>query len=143
MMGRILAVDPGDKRIGLAVSDPTGTIANPLQVILHVARAVDAEAIVKIAAGQEAVCIVVGMPLGEMGEMGPQARHAARLADAIRLLTNLPVELWDESGSTQMAQQARRAMGVSKRKRAGHMDDLAATVILQSYLDAHSSSSLF
>ncbi len=133
---RILAVDPGDKRIGIAISDPTGTIANPLTVLKHTARAQDAAAIVALAVEHAAVRIVVGAALDAEGQETPQSRHAARLAEAIREQTGLPVELWDESGSTQTARAARIAMGVSRRRRRGHMDDLAAAVILQDYLDA-------
>ncbi len=135
---RILAVDPGGKRIGLALSDPTGTIANPLAVLKHLSRPVDAAAIAQLALENQAQLIVVGQALDDEGLPTPQGRSAARLAEAIRLQTNLAVELWDESGSTQAAQQARLAMGATRRKRAGHLDDLAATFILQSYLDAHS-----
>lgn len=136
MNGRVLAVDPGLKRIGLALSDPTGTIANPLQVIQHISRAVDAAAIAQIAAEHEAMLIVVGQPLDEESLPNtPEARHAARLAQAIQEQTSIPVQLWDESGSTKAAQFARRAMGANRRKRAGHLDDLAAAVILQSFLD--------
>ncbi len=134
---RILAIDPGEKRLGLAISDPTGTISNPLTVIKHVARRVDAAVIAQLARDQEVSLIVVGEALGDEGEATSQSRRAVRFAEAIRLQTSLPVELWDESGSTQTAREARIAMGVSRRKRRGHMDDLAATVILQTYLDAH------
>lgn len=132
---RILAVDPGEKRLGIAISDPTGTIANPLTVIKHVARAVDAAAIVQLAVEHEAGQIIIGEALDDEGQSTPQSRHAERLAEAIRAQTSLPVELWDESGSTQAARSARLAMGVSRRKRSGHLDDLAATYILQTYLD--------
>ena len=134
---RTLAVDPGEKHLGLAISDPTGTIANPMTVIKHVARRVDAAVIAQLARDQEVSLIVVGEALGDEGEATSQSRRAVRFAEAIRLQTSLPVELWDESGSTQTAREARIAMGVSRRKRRGHMDDLAATVILQTYLDAH------
>jgi putative Holliday junction resolvase len=134
---RILAVDPGEKRLGVAISDPTGTIANPLTVINHVARAVDAAAIAGLALDHQAGLIVIGQALGDDGEPTPQSRRAVRFAEAVRLQTSLPIKLWDESGSTQAAREARFAMGVSRRKRRGHMDDLAATVILQSYLDTH------
>jgi putative Holliday junction resolvase len=137
MSGRVLGVDPGDKRIGLAVSDLTGTIARGLTVVNHVARAVDAATIAQIAAEQGAVKIVVGQALDDEGQVGPAARKAVRLAEAIRLQTDLPVEMWDESGSTQAAQQTRIVMGVSRKKRSGHLDDLAAAVTLQSYLEAH------
>ncbi len=135
--GRILAVDLGEKRLGIAISDPTGTIASPLQVLMHVSRAVDAATIAQLAGEHGAVRIIVGQALDEEGNLTPQARHAERLAQAIREQTTLPVELWDESGSTQAARSARIAMGVSRRKRSGHLDDIAATVILQTYLDAH------
>jgi putative holliday junction resolvase len=140
MSGRILAVDPGEKRIGLAVSDPTGTIAGPYKVILHVARQLDAAQIAAEAADLGAVRIVVGQALDDDGRPTPEGRKAGRLAEAIASQISLPVELWDESFSTQTARQTRIAMGVSRSKRSGHMDDLAATVILQGYLDAHSSS---
>jgi putative holliday junction resolvase len=136
--GRVLAVDPGDQRIGLAISDLSGTIANPLRVIQHVARIVDAALISQIAEEQGAVLIIVGQPLDDEGDIGPAARKAGRLAEAIRQQTDLPVEMWDESLSTQEAVQARRAMGARREKRSGHLDELAATVLLQSYLDAHS-----
>jgi len=135
---RILAVDPGEKRIGIALSDPTATIANPLTVIQHVSRALDAAAIAQTALENQAGLIVVGQALDADGGSTPQSRRAARLAAAIRSQTDLPVVLWDESGSTQAARAARLAMGVPRRKRRGHLDDLAATVILQSYLDAQS-----
>jgi putative Holliday junction resolvase len=134
---RILGVDPGEKRIGLAISDPTATIASPLTVIKHTARTVDAALIAQHAEEQGAVRIVVGQALDIDGLPTPQGRRAARLAEAVRMQTNIPVVLWDESGSTQAAQRARVEMGVSRRKRRGHMDDLAAAVILQSYLDAN------
>jgi putative Holliday junction resolvase len=133
---RVLAVDPGEKRLGIALSDPTGTIANPLTVLKHVARPIDAAAIAELAAQNEAGLIVVGQALDDENLPTPQSRNAERLAEAIRTQTELPVVLWDESGSTQTARQARIQMGVSRRKRAGHMDDLAAAVILQTYLDA-------
>jgi putative holliday junction resolvase len=137
MSGRILCVDPGDARIGIAISDPTGTIANPLTVIQHISRVIDAAGVATLAQEHGAVLIVVGQPLDWDGTVGPAARKSARTAEAIRLQTNLPVELWDESGSTQQAREARQAMGVKRSKRSGHLDELAATIILQSYLDAH------
>jgi putative Holliday junction resolvase len=136
---RILAVDPGEKRIGIAISDPSGTIANPFSVIKHIARPIDAAVIARLALEQEAGLIVVGQALDDENMPTPQSKRAERLAEAIRSQSELPVVLWDESDSTQIARQARIQMGVSRRKRAGHMDDLAAAVILQSYLDAHPS----
>lgn len=139
---RILAVDPGEKRIGLALSDPTATIASPLTVLKHISRPLDAAAIASLAVEHQAGQIVVGQSLDEEGVPTPQGRQAARLAEAIRLQTNIPVVMWDEAGSTQAAREANIAIGASWRSRQrrgrGHLDDLAATVILQTYLDSQS-----
>jgi putative Holliday junction resolvase len=134
---RILAVDPGSVRIGIALSDSTGTIANPLKVIRHVSRAVDAATIIGLAQEHEAVKIVVGQSIDEQGHPTVEGRRAARLAGAIRSQSDLIVELWDEGFSTVEAQQALLAMGSPRRKRQANLDDLAATIILQSFLNAH------
>lgn len=134
----ILAVDPGEKRIGLALSDATGTIANPLQVLLHVSRPLDAASIAQIAADNECSHIIVGQALDMDGKPNLSGRRAARLAAAIRTQTELPVELWQEDFSTQDARQARQTLGARRSKRSGHLDELAATIILQTYLDAQS-----
>ena len=133
---RIMAIDPGEKKLGVALSDPSGTIASPLTVLKHVRRAIDAATIAQLAVEHQAGLIVVGQALDDEGEPTLQSRRAVRLVEAIREQSSLPVVMWDESGSTQAARQARVAMGVTRRQRRGHLDDLAATVILQSYLDA-------
>ena len=138
-MARILAIDPGEKRLGVALSDPTGTIANPLTVIRHISRVVDAATLAALAVEHSVGLIVVGQSLDEYGVPIFEGRRAARLAAAIRAQTDLPVELWDEAFSTRQARAARIALNTSRRKRRGHLDELAATVILQSYLDAHPS----
>jgi putative Holliday junction resolvase len=140
MSRRILAVDPGEKRIGIAVSDPTGTIATPLGIIQHISRLVDAAKIARLASEQDVILIVIGQALNEEGEEGPAARKARRLAEAVQSQTPLPVTLWDESGSTIEARTVRQLMGVKRKKRNSHADELAATVILQSYLDSHSAN---
>lgn len=132
---KVLAVDPGDKRIGLAVSDPTGTLSRPLTVIRHTARENDAKKIVQIAIEECAALIVVGWALDSEGEVGHQARKSERLADVIRTMTSLPIKMWDESGTTQAAIQTRIVMGVSRKKRQGHLDDVAASILLQDFLD--------
>jgi putative Holliday junction resolvase len=133
---RVLAVDPGDKRIGLAISDVSGTIANPLQVIQHKARIRDAALIAQIAGEKDAGLIVVGAALDSDNLPTPRSRKAERLADAIKEQTNARVVLWDEYGSTLTARDALMEMGVSLKKRRGHHDSLAATVILQCFLDS-------
>lgn len=135
---RILAVDPGEKRLGIAISDPTGTIANPLLVIRHVARQIDAATITNLAHEWAAGLIIIGQALDDDGQSTPQSRRAERLAEAIRLQCDIPIILWDESGSTQAARAARIAMRLKRQKRQGHLDELAATYILQTYLDSQS-----
>lgn len=140
---RILAVDPGEKNIGLAISDPTATIANPLAIITHQSRAIDAGQIAQVAGEYQVSRIIVGQALGADNQPTPQSRRAARLMRAIKSQTEIPVELWDESGSTQAAQSARRSLGLKRARRGGHLDDLAATWILQSYLDARQPKPFF
>jgi putative Holliday junction resolvase len=137
MNGRLMGVDPGDKRIGIALSDPTGTIASPFQVLEHISRIIDAAQIGRMAAEQGVIRIVVGQALDDEGEVGPSGRKAQRLAEAIQSQSTVPVELWDESFSTEDARTARLLSGASRRQRKGHMDDLAAAVLLQNYLDVH------
>ena len=134
--GRILGIDPGDKRIGLSISDPTQTIASPLAVIEHQSRTEDAFKIISTAMEQGAVLIILGYPDDLDEEPSFQGRKSIRLRDELTLQGNIPVQFWSEYGSTQEAQSARRKMGVPRAKRAGHLDDLAATVILQSYLNS-------
>lgn len=131
---KVLSVDPGERRIGLAVSDPTGTLARPLCVIMHEVREKDAQKIVQIAQDECADMIVVGWALDLEGEFGHQARKSQRLADVIRAKTDLLVKMWDESGTTQAAVQSRVAMGVIWKKRKDHLDDLAASIMLQEFL---------
>ncbi len=133
---RILAIDHGEKRIGIALSDSTATIASPLKIIQHVSRIIDAAQVAELAMQNEAGLILVGQSFDEDGNPNLAGRRAARFADELRNQTNLPVELWDESFSTQIARSARVELGVSRKKRAGHQDAFAAVVILQSYLEA-------
>jgi putative Holliday junction resolvase len=140
MKGRILAVDPGDKRIGLAVSDPSGLLASPLRVIEHISRVVDAGQIAAVAAEFDVVLVIVGQALNDEGVPTPEGRKAARLAEAIQSQTDRKVLLWDESFSTQTARSIRLAMGAPRSKRRGHMDEIAAAVILQNFLDFSSDS---
>jgi putative Holliday junction resolvase len=132
---RILSIDHGEKRIGVALSDPTATIASPLKVIEHISRAIDAAQVADLAAQNDVGLIIVGQSFDEDGNPNPAGRRAARFADELKNQTNIPVELWDESFSTQDARAARIQLGGSRKKRAGHHDAFAAVVILQSYLE--------
>ena len=134
---RILAVDHGEKHIGLAISDPTAKIASPLRVIKHVSRLMDAAQVANLATENATALIVVGQSCDEEGKPNLAGRRAAKFAEALKEQTQIPVILWDESFSTQDARAVRIEMGVSRRKRGGHMDELAAVMILRSYLDVN------
>ena len=134
---RVLAVDHGEKRIGLAISDPTATIASPLKVIQHVSRLMDAAQVANLAAENDAALIVIGQSYDDEGKPNLAGRRAAKFAAALKEQTQIPVVLWDESFSTQDARSARIEMGVSRKKRLGHIDELAAVMILKSYLEAN------
>lgn len=136
MTKRVLAIDPGDKRIGVAISDESGSIARPLTVIVHTSRMVDAASIAQVAFENGVSRIIVGQALDSENRVTPQGRKSNRLADAIRDQTNIPVLLWDEGNSTQTAKSIRLDMGTKRKKRVGHQDDKAAAVILQDYLDS-------
>lgn len=134
---RILAVDHGEKHIGLAISDPTATIASPLTVLKHTSRLMDAAQVASLAAENGVALIVIGQSYDEEGKPNLAGRRAAKFAEALKGQAQIPVVLWDESFSTQEARAARIEMGVSRKKRAGHLDELAAVMILKSYLEAN------
>lgn len=134
---RILAIDPGEINIGVALSDATGTLARPLQLLKHKSRSEDAKAIALLAARLQADLIIIGQALDVDGQPTFSGRKARRLAGATRTETDIPVELWDESNSTQDSRAARIAQGVGRRKRSGHLDASAAAIILQSYINDH------
>lgn len=132
---RILAIDPGSKRVGLALSDPTATIAQALTTVPAEPVGTLPSRIAKIARDNEAARIVVGLPKRLDGSRGPEARAAQELADAVRKESGLPVELVDERLTTVVAQRSLIAGGVRRAKRRLSVDRVAATLILQAHLD--------
>ena len=129
---RLLAIDLGDKRIGLAVSDPTGTIASPVgHLTRRLGKRPPVGEILDRARELEAEGFVVGLPLDEAGEETERSSEARRVADLLGQRSGLPVRLVDERFTTAAAQRAIRAMGGSTRGRKGDVDALAATVLLQ------------
>jgi putative Holliday junction resolvase len=133
---RVLAVDHGQKNLGLALSNETGSLARPLGVLAHISKLVDAAQVAERAVVLEAGLIIVGVSYDEAGEPNAAGRRAMNFAEILRQQTDLPVELWDESLTTQDARAARIASGAPRKKRAGHLDDVAAAVLLQNYLDS-------
>jgi len=138
---RILCVDPGDKRIGLAISDPTGTLARPLDIIRHTRRQEDAARIAEIAQENEVGKILVGMATKDDGKPNFTGRKALRLAAAIRDECKIEIEMVDETSSTKDAVLSRKKRGLSNPASHGHHDSEAAAVVLQYYLDTMPSSS--
>lgn len=137
MKGRVMAVDPGEKRIGIALSDETRSLAKGLTVLPHVSLKQDCAGIARLAAENGVVLIVVGNALGEEGEETPASRHATKVAETLAEFCDLAITLWDESGSTQQARAIRLQSGARRHERGGHLDEVAAAVILQSWLDSN------
>src|SRR5689334_6607781 len=130
--GRLLAVDWGERRIGLALSDPSGTIASPAGFIVRRAgkRPPIAE-LVRRAEALEARGFVLGLPLDQEGEDTPRAVEVRQVAAELEKRTGLPTRLVDERFTTAAALRAVREMGGSTRGRKGDVDALAATMLLQ------------
>lgn len=133
---KVLAIDPGTVRCGLAVSDPLGILATPVEVLEVRDGANLAERIVQRAKELEAGTILVGYPLDMDGNEGPRARSAAALADRIRSLSSGEVLLVDERLTTVEATRLLHEAGRSARKQKTRIDSAAAAVLLQTWLDS-------
>ncbi|MCZ7526115.1 MAG: Holliday junction resolvase RuvX [Acidimicrobiia bacterium] len=137
-MGRVLGVDLGARRIGLALSDPSGVVATPWGVLERSGDpAADRRAIVDVARAEGASCIVVGLPRALSGRLGPAAREVLAEVEELRATAGpeLPVETHDERLTTVTAERALVQAGVRRRARRGVVDQVAAAVMLQSYLE--------
>ena len=135
--GRVLAVDWGRRRFGLALSDPTRLIAQPLVTLTRRAnhRAPVAE-IDELIARHQVTLVVVGLPLDPEGAEGDAAREARDLGEAVQRRAGVPVTWWDERLSTAAALRSARTAGVKDRDSRGRIDQMAAVAILQHWLDA-------
>jgi putative Holliday junction resolvase len=132
---RILAVDLGSKRVGLALSDPTGTIAGALETVAAEPAATLSSRLAAIAQEHHADRIIVGLPRRLDGTRGPEAAAAERIAAEVRAASRLPVETVDERLTTAAAEQSLIEGGVSRERRRQSIDRVAATLLLQSHLD--------
>jgi putative Holliday junction resolvase len=135
-MARVLGIDLGSRRIGVAVSDGLGLTAQPRTTIARKGGVRDLDAIAAAAKEADADRIVLGLPLDPEGQEGPAAQRARVFADKLRAALGLPVELIDESFSTVEAEEVLLAADMSRAKRKQVVDKLAAAVILQRWLDA-------
>lgn len=141
-MGRILGVDYGERRVGLALSDPTATIASPLPTLKRrKGKRPPVAQIARLADEQEAEEVVVGLPLTLEGDDSDWTREVREFAGALADRTGLPVTLRDERMTSVQAEHAVRSLGLSKEKREEkeRVDAAAAVLILQAYLDSRDS----
>jgi len=134
-MARVLGIDLGSRRIGVAVSDGLGLTAQPRTTIARHGGVRDLDAIAAAAKEADADRIVLGLPIDPEGQEGPAAQRARVFADKLHTALGLPVELIDESFSTVEAEEVLLAADVSRAKRKQVVDKMAAAVILQRWLD--------
>ena len=133
---RVLALDVGEKRIGVALSDPTGLLASPLTTISSTSESRDIDAVLRLAAEHEVEAIIVGLPLSLSGRLGPQARQVARFAGTLSKRADVEVKTIDERYSTAEAERLLRQSGVKPSRQRARVDAAAAAVVLQAYLDS-------
>ena len=133
---RVLALDLGKKRIGLAISDPLGITAQGLPNLVRTNKRSDLKALAALANEHGIGLILMGNPIGMRGEEGRQSAWVREFAEALERATGLPVRLWDERLTTVEAQRVLRSSGISLEKRAAAVDRLSAVILLQSYLDS-------
>lgn len=139
-MGRILAVDPGSKRVGLAVSDPTQTIATALPTEPAGSDEDLPARLALISSDNDVERIVVGLPREMSGRRGPAAVAAERLASRLRAIAGVPVETFDERLTTAAAERSLIESGTRRARRRKTIDQVAATLLLQTYLDRAKST---
>ena len=135
MVARMMGLDVGDRRIGVALSDSLGITAQRLALLQRRATSSDVEAVSALAKQHAVSVIVVGLPLTLRGEIGPQAKKVEAFAEALRRKTAVPVELVDERLTTVQGERALRETGASRQKRKAAIDQVAAQLILQQFLD--------
>jgi putative Holliday junction resolvase len=133
---RRMGIDPGTRRIGVALADEDAMIAEARTTIEHRSDDASARMIAELARDEAVGEIVVGLPIGMDGREGLSSRRARALASAIERAASVPVVLWDERLTSRAAHRALGASGVGSRARKGRVDRVAAALLLESYLDA-------
>ncbi|HEY88159.1 MAG TPA: Holliday junction resolvase RuvX [Thermoflexia bacterium] len=134
---RYLALDLGARRIGIAISDPTGLLARSLEVMQRTSRAADFEHIGELIHQYQVAALVVGLPLNMNGSEGSQAAWVRNYSAELQATVELPLHLWDERLTTEEAADILRAQGKRPREHKNWIDAVAASVILQSFLDGN------
>ncbi|MCL4264571.1 MAG: Holliday junction resolvase RuvX [Anaerolineae bacterium] len=136
--GRVMALDVGSKRVGIAISDATRTIAGSYSVIQRQSRQADFARYRQIIAEQGVTLLIVGLPTRSDGSDSDMATWIRDYATAFSQTTTIPIEFWDESFTTRQAEESLALRGQRGKKAKERVDAVAAAFILQSYLDAHS-----
>jgi len=137
---RSLALDVGDVRIGVALSDETGVLASGLPTLVRVGPRKDVKAVKALVRDKEVGEVVVGLPRNLAGDIGPQAEKVLAFVADLEAALPVPVVTWDERFTTALANRTMIEGGLSRRARRESVDQVSAILILQSYLDARSSS---
>ena len=139
-MGRVLAIDYGAQRVGLAMSDELGIIASGAGTLKNDSDLL--QRITTLVVEREIIRIVVGLPLTLRGEHGSSAEMVSKFVDTLRQASDRPVELIDERFTSSIAERTIREMGVGKKKRRdkGKIDEIAAVILLQGFLDAQKNT---
>ena len=137
---RLMGLDVGDKRIGIALSDEGALIASPRETLERSGNRKDIRHMLDLARREEISEIVVGMPFSLDGSLGPQAHKVERFVEALKSETDIRVTTWDERLSTVSAERALLEGDVSRAKRKKAIDRVAAAIILQGYLDSKRES---
>ena len=132
--GRVLALDLGEARIGVAISDPDRAVALPAGTIKASGGVEDLKAVARMVADTGATEVVVGHPLSLSGEKGPAAHKAEEFAEGLRLILKVPVHLQDERLSTVEAERGLRAAGARGRRQREAVDQAAASIFLEAFL---------
>lgn len=132
---RILALDHGTRRIGVAVSDETKTIAQPLEYIPAEPFAAFLERLKVLLAAKEVDCILLGLPRNMDGSYGPAAQKVQAFASALKSALTIPIKMWDERLTSTMANRILIQGHVRRQQRKEKVDKMAAAILLQSYLD--------
>jgi putative Holliday junction resolvase len=138
--GPVLGVDLGEKRIGLAISDPAGIIAFPAGFIASKGRKPDVGALREVILERGIVRVVIGLPIHLSGRPSPGSEAAQKFAEALRTATDLPVDLLDERWTSQAAEDSLSESKRGRRQRREAVDSVAATLLLRTYLERQSSS---
>lgn len=139
--GRVMALDVGERRIGVALSDPTRTLAAPLTTIRAEPRTTALKRIATLIREHEVTALVVGLPLTMSGDIGPQATLVQQFADELRQIIEVPLYFVDERLTTAAAERMMVELNLKPEQRKARVDEVAASIILQDFLDAQRQTS--